>query len=213
MIPHLVHRNTDDSQAAKEVRTGQDVFFEVFERIEAFFQRLEIYTGAAFNQEMVDIITKIMVEVLNFLGIATKEIRQGWTSKLLLYNCAAVDRALFQEKYLRKLIRRTDVEDALKRLDRLTQEEARMAAAQVLEVTSAIDERVQGIAVNMVGVDSRMAGIDHRVADVGDRLKAVDGEVKGVNEQVTGVDDRLKAVDDRVKAFDDKVVAVIDGAQ
>ena len=63
----------------------------MFERIEAFFQRLEIYTKDAFNQEMVDIITKTMVEVLNVLGIATKEIRQGRTSKLLLYGCAAVD--------------------------------------------------------------------------------------------------------------------------
>ena len=87
-----VDRNTDDSQAAKDVRAGQDALFEVFERIESFFERLEIYPKAAFNQEMVDIITKTMVEVLNVLGIATKEIRQGRTSKLLLYNCVAVDR-------------------------------------------------------------------------------------------------------------------------
>ncbi|KAI0275599.1 hypothetical protein BGY98DRAFT_935673 [Russula aff. rugulosa BPL654] len=77
--------------AAKDVRAGQDALFEVFERIEAFFQRLEIYTNAALNQEMVDITTKIMVDVLNILGIATKEIRQGWTSKFLMYNCVAVD--------------------------------------------------------------------------------------------------------------------------
>ena len=90
---HLsVDRNTDHSQAAKDVRAGQDALFEVFERIEGFFERLEIYPKAAFNQEMVDIITKTMVEVLNVLGIATKEIRQGRTSKLLLYHCVAVDR-------------------------------------------------------------------------------------------------------------------------
>ena len=59
---------------------------EVFECIESFFQRLEIYTKAAFNEEMVDIVTKIMVEVLNVLGITTKEIRQGRMSELLLYN-------------------------------------------------------------------------------------------------------------------------------
>jgi len=60
----------------------------VFERIEAFFQRLEIYPKAAFNQEMVDIITKIMVDVLNVLGIATKEIRQGWMSEFVtVYLC------------------------------------------------------------------------------------------------------------------------------
>jgi len=75
----------DDSQAAKDVRAGQDALFEVFGCIKAFFQRLETYPKAAFNEEMVDIITKIMVEVLNVIGIATKEIRQGRTSKPLLY--------------------------------------------------------------------------------------------------------------------------------
>ena len=92
--------NTDHSQAAKDVRAGQDALFEVFERIERFFERLEIYPKAAFNQEMVDVITKTMVEVLNVLGIATKEIRQGRTSKLLLYHCVAVDRL---ETILRKI--------------------------------------------------------------------------------------------------------------
>ena len=75
------------AQAAKNYRRDQDTLFEIFERIEAFFQRLVIYIGATFNQEMVEIITKIIVEVLNVLGIATKEIRQGRASKLLLYHC------------------------------------------------------------------------------------------------------------------------------
>jgi hypothetical protein len=35
---------------------------------------------------MVVIVTKVTVEVLNVLGMATKEIRQGRTSKLLPYN-------------------------------------------------------------------------------------------------------------------------------
>jgi hypothetical protein len=102
----LVRRNTDGSQAAKDVRAGQDTLFEVFERIEAFFQRLEIYTKALFNQEMVDMITKIMVEVLNVLGIATKEIRQGCMSKMALYNYVAVDRTV-----LRKISKETNRKD------------------------------------------------------------------------------------------------------
>jgi hypothetical protein len=112
----------------------------------------------------------------------------------------------FSEKYLKKLIGRTDIEDALKRLDRLTQEEARMAAAQVLKVVNTVDDRVRGTADNMLGVDNRMAGIDDRIADVGDRLK-------GVNDQVKGVNDRVKDIDDRVRAVDDKIVEVIDGAR
>jgi hypothetical protein len=57
----------------------------MFERLEAFFQRLDIYTEVAPNEGMVETITAIMVEMLNFIGIATKEIRQGRTSKRFVY--------------------------------------------------------------------------------------------------------------------------------
>jgi hypothetical protein len=81
----VVHRNTNDFQTAKAVRADQDALFEIFERIEAFFRRLDIYTEVAPDQGMVDTITAIMVEVLNFIGVATKEIKQGRTSKRFLY--------------------------------------------------------------------------------------------------------------------------------
>ena len=74
---------------------------------------------------------------------------------------------------MKKLIGNNDIEDALKRLDRLTQEEARMAAAQVLKVANTVDDRVQGIANNVVSVDNRVAGVDERVAGIDDRMKDV----------------------------------------
>jgi hypothetical protein len=37
------------------------------------------------------------------------------------------------------------MEDALKRLDKLTQEEARMATAEVFRATHAVDERVRAV--------------------------------------------------------------------
>ena len=46
------------------------------------------------------------------------------------------------EKFLRKLAGMADLEDALKKLDRLTQEEARMANAEVLRITHNIREVV-----------------------------------------------------------------------
>jgi hypothetical protein len=46
------------------------------------------------------------------------------------------------EKYLKKLIGKNEIEDALKRLDRLTNEEVRMVTAQVLEATHAVDDGV-----------------------------------------------------------------------
>jgi hypothetical protein len=56
----------------------------MFERIEAFFRRLDIYTEVAPNQGMVDTIAAIMVEILNIVSIATNEIKQGRMSKSLL---------------------------------------------------------------------------------------------------------------------------------
>ena len=50
------------------------------------------------------------------------------------------------EKVGNALIGRTDMKDALNKLDKLTQEEARMAGAQNLKATDAVDERVKGVA-------------------------------------------------------------------
>ncbi len=64
---------------------------DIFERIEMFFRRLEVYTQLLSpTTEMVDIIIQIMVEVLSILGIATKETKQGRLSEYLLYNMKTV---------------------------------------------------------------------------------------------------------------------------
>ena len=49
------------------------------------------------------------------------------------------------EKYVKKLIGKKEMEDALNRLDKLTQEEARMAAAEVLRLTRIIDNKVTAV--------------------------------------------------------------------
>ena len=49
---------------------------------------------------------------------------------------------IFLEKFVKKLLGKNDVEDALKRLDTLTQEEARMATAEVLKVMHKVDDKV-----------------------------------------------------------------------
>jgi Lhr-like helicase len=103
------------------------------------------------------------------------------------------------EKYGKKLIGRTDMEDALKRLDKLTQEEARMTIAQNLKATHTVDERVRGVANSVLAINNRVAGVDDRVA--------------GVDDRVARIDDKVVIVDDSVKVVDDKVAKVIQGAQ
>jgi len=67
---------------------------------------------------------------------------------------------------MKKLVGRTDVEDALKRLDKLTHEEARMATTEVLKATHTVDNRVRGVSDQVVSVDDRVAGVAAKVLEV-----------------------------------------------
>jgi hypothetical protein len=78
---HTVRFDTIISQAAKDARSGQDALVGIFEHLETFSRRLEIYTEVPPNQEMVDTIMAITIEVLSILSIVTEEIKQGRTSK------------------------------------------------------------------------------------------------------------------------------------
>jgi len=115
--------------AVKDVRASQDALADIFERIESFFRRLELYIEVPMTTEMMGTIIQIVVEMLSILGIATKEIKDGRT-----------------KKYVKRLFfRRTDLEDALKRLDKLTHEEVRMATAEVLKLTHTVNKRVEAV--------------------------------------------------------------------
>ena len=63
------------------------------------------------------------------------------------------------ERFLKKLVGRKDVEDALQRLDRLTQEEARMAAAQILNLTRAVNNNVTSVGNKLKYVDDKMDAV------------------------------------------------------
>ena len=90
---------------------------------------------------MTDIIIKIMVQLLSVLALATKQIKQGRFSEYpVTYTTLATQRAA--EKFAKKLLGDSEVEAVVQRLDRLTQEESRMAATQTLGV-------VHGLVDNM----------------------------------------------------------------
>ena len=53
---------------------------------------------------------------------------------------------------MKKLLGRNEIEDSLKRLDTLTQEEARMAIAEILRVTHSVDDNVRVVLDGTQGV-------------------------------------------------------------
>ena len=71
-----------------------------------------------------------------------------------------------------------DLEDALKKLDRLTQEEARMAHAETLRITHSIRNEVKVV--------------DGKVGEVGDKVQCVDDKVQVVIDGARGLPNQSK---------------------
>ena len=70
-----------------------------------------------------------------------------------------------------------DLEDALKKLDRLTQEEARMALAEMLSVTHNIRDDVKIVDGKVVRVENKVEVVGN---EVGDKVQRVDDNVQVV---------------------------------
>jgi hypothetical protein len=58
-----------------------DALVVLFKRIENFFERLRIYSEVRPSEAMTEFIVKVLVEFLEILAIATKEIKQGSASE------------------------------------------------------------------------------------------------------------------------------------
>ena len=179
---------------------------DLFGRLEYFFQRLEKYIEVRPTEAMKNIIVKIMAEVLSILGIVTKEIGQGRTSMFFTVDMTSDDLDRVAEAYLKKLIGRKDVEETLQRLDQLTQEECRMAAAEALVITRSIDDKV-------MAVDDRVKDVGNEVKDVGDKVKDVDNNVKGVDNMVKGVGEKVEDLNEKMQGVNIKVEAIGDNVR
>ena len=128
-------------QAASGVSSSYDALLDLFDCVSNFLKRLEIYIKVPPTPITVDIVVKIMVELLSVLALATKQIKHGRFSTYPIV-CACPEAQHTVEKFAKKLLGDNEVEAVLQRLDRLTQDEARMTAAQTLGV-------VHGLVNNM----------------------------------------------------------------
>ena len=89
------------NQAVQGVSAGQDAIFNLFDRIETFFRRLEAYVELPLTVGMTDIIVKVMAEVLLILSLAAKDIRRGKISVLMPDNRVFLSTYHFQRGFLR----------------------------------------------------------------------------------------------------------------
>jgi hypothetical protein len=147
----LCCRNVIISQAANSIGGARGALLELFERMDCVFMRLAMYTKVSMTAEMIDVIVKVMAEVLCILAIATKELDENRASELISGDELTQSVDLASERGPRKLVGRKDIDDALRRLDKVTTVEVRTAAAQAQN-----GGRMGGAKGNLQAVDVRV---------------------------------------------------------
>ncbi|KAH9063591.1 hypothetical protein EDB87DRAFT_1575371 [Lactarius vividus] len=129
--------------AAQGVSASYDALLELFECTGSFLKRLEIYIKIYLSPLMKDIIGKIMIELLSILIQAKEQIKQGRL-----------------KKFARRLLGDSEIENILRRLDRLTKEEAYMTDAHILEVVHGL---MNNMKVVMDGRRSPLVDSEHLI--------------------------------------------------
>ena len=105
------------------------------------------------------------------------------------------------EKFFRKLAGMADLEDSLKKLDRLTQEEARTTNAEVLRLTQSIRDGVKVVDGKVEEVGEKVEGVGEKVEGVGEKVEDVGGKVEGVDEKVQVVIEGARSLSIQLQAF------------
>jgi hypothetical protein len=106
----------------------------LFECLGNFLKRLEVYTTIPPTPMMMDLIIKIMVELLSVLALATNKLSRGGSVSApsdIRYLCSMCHREIREEVVGGK---KDKIQAALERLDRLTKDEGLSAVAQTLGV-------------------------------------------------------------------------------
>ena len=95
---------------------------------------------------LTEVIVKIMVELLSVLALASKQIKQGRFSKCAVaYISISSATQYTSEKFTKKLLGESEIEAVVQRLDRLTQEEARISVTQTLGVVHSLVGNVKTV--------------------------------------------------------------------
>ncbi len=107
--------------------------------------------------------------------------------------------------FFKKLVGNTEIEDGVQRLDKLTQEEARMASAELLKVTHGVGDRVKDVEGKVEGVHGDVQGVGNKVQNVDERVQDIQVDVQDVGNKVHGVDNRVQHIGNDVKDISSEV--------
>ena len=133
------------------MNTNYNPLVELLESIVHLLRRLEICTQIPPTPALDEMLVRITAELLSTLALVTKEFKQGRSREsapvgVLLTQSNAV-------RFAKKHLGGKDVEAVIQRLDCLTQDEAQIAAGEILKVVYGL---VQNINVVINGKQMRL---------------------------------------------------------
>lgn len=156
------------------VRGRRGTLVKLFERIENVFRRLDNYIELEQTPGMTDAIVKVLAEVLCILAVATKEIKENRASKLITSDIPVFLAYCSSESFVKRLAGRSDIEDALQRLETVIVEEVRMAATEALKGLHDVKKSFKNVEGMLQGFGDMLQDVDERVKDIG--LEVSDSE-------------------------------------
>jgi hypothetical protein len=180
----------------KDVIASYETLINLFERTQYFVQRLNHYITVSLTPEMMELLAKILAQVLSVLALSTKEMKDRRISVLIYFkNISLADYKT--EKFMKRIVGKTEVEDGLQRLDMLTKEENLMTAACTLEVTGEIRRDV-----DVIKDDTR--DIKDDTDDIKDDTRDIKSDTRDIKEDTRGIkDDTCDIKDDTCNIKDD----------
>ena len=110
----------------------------------------------------------IIVVVTDILGTATKQMKQSRASEFILY-LRSFEAYMCAGTFLKKIAGITKLEGGLKKLDKMKNEEARMANAELMWLAYDINKKVEGIDEKVLGVEGNV--VENKVQTVMDGVK------------------------------------------
>jgi hypothetical protein len=158
----------------KDVIASYKTLVDLFERTQFFLQRLNQYTTVPLTREPIhnsptharDDQVACKDSGTSSLGSGIFDQGHEGEANQCVYSIQMLLSLLTDyctEKFMKRLLGKTDVEDALQRLDMLTKEENLMMAARTLEVVHAIRDDVDVIKEDTRDIEDNLKETEHRV--------------------------------------------------
>jgi methyl-accepting chemotaxis protein len=183
------------TQIVKDVIASYETLINLLERTQFFLQRLNHYVTASLTPEMTELLAKILAQVLFVLAISTKEMRERRISALIYskYSFLA-DRSA--EKFMKRLIGKTEVEDGFQQLDLLTKEENLMTAACTLGVASDIRHDAKTIKADTRDIKDDARDIKDDTRDIKDDTQDIKDDTRDIKDDTRSIKEDTRDIID-----------------